>query len=225
MDERILLVEDDAAIRDITAQGLRQAGYKIETEADGRQALVRLRSGGFDAVILDVMLPSLNGIELCRELRRHSDLPVLMLTAKTETLDIVTGLEAGADDYLTKPFEIPELLARLRAALRRVGSDFEQTELLLGDLTIDPPAFKAFKRGEPIALTATEFRLLYELARHAGQVMTRDVLLQRVWDYGYLGDSRLVDMAIKRVRQKIEDDPASPSLITTVRGVGYRFDI
>jgi two-component system response regulator MtrA len=204
MDEKVLLVEDDAAIRDITSRGLQQAGYDVTTESDGRQALMRIRSQPFEAVILDVMLPGLDGIEICRQARHDSQVPIVMLTARTETIDIVSGLEAGADDYLTKPFEIPELLARLRAVLRRTSSEPNSKKIAVADLEIDGAAFKAFKRGGPLTLTTTEFKLLYELARHVGQVMTREMLLELVWDYDYLGDSRVVDMAVKRLREKIE---------------------
>ena len=224
MDERVLLVEDDAAIREIAAHGLESAGFDVTSEGDGRQALIRFRQTPFDLVILDLMLPSLDGFEVCRQLRRDSSVPIVILTAKTETMDVVIGLEAGADDYVTKPFEMPELLARIRAVMRRVSEEFGENELTVGDLHIDPTAIRVSKNDEPIALTATEFRLLLELAQHAGQVLTRDVLLERVWNYEYLGDSRVVDMAIKRLRQKVEDDPAKPQLITTVRGLGYRLE-
>jgi two-component system, OmpR family, response regulator MtrA len=150
--------------------------------------------------------------------------PIIMLTAKTGTSDIVLGLEAGADDYVTKPFEISELIARIRAVLRRVSETLIEGKVNIGDLEVDPPAFKAWKRGEQLSLTATEFRLLLELVRHRGQVLTREVLLDRVWNYEYLGDSRLVNMAVKRLREKIEDDPGNPRFIETVRGVGYRLE-
>ena len=224
MDERVLLVEDDAAIREIAAHGLETVGFDVTTEGDGRQALIKFRQTPYDLVVLDLMLPSLDGFEICRQIRRDSSVPIVILTAKTETMDVVIGLEAGADDYVTKPFEMPELLARIRAVLRRVSEDFGENELAVGDLQIDPSAIRVSKKGEPIALTATEFRLLIEFARHAGQILTRDVLLDRVWKYEYLGDSRVVDMAIKRLRQKVEDDPSHPQLITTVRGLGYRLE-
>jgi two-component system response regulator MtrA len=224
VDERVLLVEDDAAIREIAAHGLETVGFDVTTEGDGRQALIKFRQTPYDLVVLDLMLPSLDGFEICRQIRRDSSVPIVILTAKTETMDVVIGLEAGADDYVTKPFEMPELLARIRAVLRRVSEDFGENELAVGDLQIDPSAIRVSKKGEPIALTATEFRLLIEFARHAGQILTRDVLLDRVWKYEYLGDSRVVDMAIKRLRQKVEDDPSHPQLITTVRGLGYRLE-
>lgn len=224
VDERVLLVEDDPAISEITARGLTQAGFHVTKEGDGRQSLVRFRQDDFDLVILDVMLPSLDGLEVCRSIRGTSPVPILMLTAKTETADIVLGLEAGADDYVTKPFEMPELVARSRALLRRVGPGPEPDVITVGDLEVDVPAHKVLRRGSPVDLTATEFKLLVALARHAGQVMTREMLLELVWDYDYLGDSRVVDMAIKRLREKIEPSDPDERLIETVRGVGYRID-
>jgi len=224
MKERILFVEDDPAIRDLTTRGLEQAGFDVEAESDGHQGLLRFRNGSFDLVLLDLMLPSLGGVEVCRHIRSESTIPIVMLTAKTDTSDVVLGLEVGADDYLTKPFEMPELLARLRAVLRR-ASDAQKDEVMtLGDLEIRPDAFVATKAGRHLDLTATEFRLLLELARSGGRVRTRDALLENVWNYDYLGDSRIVDMAVKRLRDKIEDDPRNPTRIVTVRGVGYRFE-
>jgi two-component system response regulator MtrA len=221
MDERLLFVEDDTDIRDIVANALGQSGFRVTSEGDGRQALIRFRQKPFDVVLLDVMLPSLDGVEVCRHIRSESDVPIVMLTAKTDTIDVVLGLEAGADDYVTKPFEMPELLARVRAVLRRVTEGQLASAFTIGDLQIDPSAFRVSKAGTHLSLTAMEFRLLLELARHPGQVLTRELLLERVWNYKYSGDSRLVDMAIKRLRQKVEDDPSAPQLIQTVRGVGY----
>lgn len=224
MDERVLFVEDDPAIRDLTSKGLEQAGYDVSGEADGRQALIRFRQEDFDVVLLDVMLPSLSGIEVCRHIRAESTTPIVMLTAKTETTDVVLGLEAGADDYVTKPFEIEELLARLRAVLRRANPSVDNARIQAHGLEIDPDAFVVSKDGNELTLTATEFRLLVDLAQARGKVRTREVLLESVWNYDYLGDSRIVDMAIKRLREKIEDDHHDPKIITTVRGVGYRFE-
>ena len=191
---------------------------------DGRQGLATARSGGFDAVILDVMLPSLDGFEVCREIRKFSRVPIVMLTARTDLIDVVVGLESGADDYVKKPFELPELIARLRAVLRRAAGPPEDTLIAVGRLEIDPAGFTVRRDGIEVSLTATEFRLLVELARRPGQVFTRELLLQRVWDYEYLGESHLVDVAIQRLRAKVEDDPSHPVLIKTVRGVGYRLD-
>jgi two-component system, OmpR family, response regulator MtrA len=225
VDERLLLVEDDASIREIVSIGLKAAGFRVVTAIDGQQGLATVRSGAFDAVILDVMLPSLDGFEVCREIRKFSRIPIVMLTARTDLVDVVVGLESGADDYVKKPFELPELMARLRAVLRRAAAPADEGRLIaVGRLEIDPAGFTVRRDGAELTLTATEFRLLVELARRPGQVFTRELLLQRVWDYDYLGESHLVDVAIQRLRAKVEDDPAHPVLIKTVRGVGYRLD-
>ncbi len=224
MDERLLLVEDDASIREIVSIGLKAAGFRVVTAMDGRQGLASARSGGFDAVILDVMLPYLDGFEVCREVRKFSRVPVVMLTARTDLIDVVVGLESGADDYLKKPFELPELIARLRAVLRRAAAPADDMMIAAGRLQIDPAGFTVRRDGVELSLTATEFRLLVEHARRPGQVFTRELLLQRVWDYEYLGESHLVDVAIQRLRAKVEDDPSHPTLIKTVRGAGYRLD-
>jgi two-component system response regulator MtrA len=224
MDERVLLVEDDASIREIASLGLKNAGFRVTGAVDGREGLTRALHDPFDVVILDVMLPSLDGFEVCREIRKQSRVPILMLTARTDTIDVVVGLESGADDYVTKPFEMAELVARVRAVLRRAQAAPEETTISVGPIEIDPAGFSARKDGKELALTATEFRLLMEMARRPGQVFTRELLLQRVWNYDYLGDSRLVDVAIQRLRGKLEDDPTHPKLITTVRGAGYRLD-
>ena len=225
MDARILLVEDDPSIREVTAIGLRAAGFEVDTAADGAAGLERWRQAGPDLVLLDVMLPRLDGLEVCREIRRESTVPIVMLTARGDTIDVVVGLEAGADDYVKKPFEMPELVARIRAALRRRRSSADTgaaTTLELGPLAIDTAGRTVRRDDEDIALTRTEFDLLVELAQRPGQVLTRDQLLDRVWGYDYLGDSRLVDVAIGRVRAKVERDPANPELLLTVRGSGYK---
>jgi len=223
VDEHVLLVEDDPSIREVASLGLEQAGFRVTATGDGRDALTRFRQGPFDLVVLDVMLPSLDGLEVCREIRRESQMPIVMLSARSELHDVIVGLELGADDYVTKPFELPELVARIKAVLRRSTAGPSEGAISVAGLEIDPAGFSVRKGGEDVALTATEFRLLLELARRPKQVFTRDLLLELVWNYDYLGDSRLVDVAVQRLRGKIEDDPAQPKLIQTVRGVGYRF--
>jgi two-component system, OmpR family, response regulator MtrA len=219
----VLIVEDDSSIREVAALGLEQAGFQVETSGDGREGLVQFRQGSFDLVLLDVMLPSLDGFEVLREIRGESSTPVVMLTARSELHDVVVGLELGADDYVTKPFELPELVARIKAVLRRSAVDPGDAVIHADGLEIDPAGFTVRRGGEELQLTATEFKLLLELARRPSQVFTRELLLELVWNYDYLGDSRLVDAAIQRLRAKIEDDPKEPKLIRTVRGVGYRF--
>jgi two-component system response regulator MtrA len=228
VDAQILLVEDDPSIREVTALGLRAAGFTVTTAADGVEGLERWRAARPDLVLLDIMLPGLDGLEVCRAIRRESTTPMVMLTARGDTIDVVVGLESGADDYVRKPFEMPELVARVRAALRRRTGDADadgapdETAIALGDLRIDLDGRTVERDGGEIPLTRTEFDLLVELARHPGRVFTRDVLLDRVWGYDYLGDSRLVDVAVGRLRSKIEADPAAPALVLTVRGAGYK---
>jgi two-component system response regulator MtrA len=224
VDGRLLLVEDDASIREATALALRNVGLTIETAVDGEDALSRFRKTPPDLVVLDVMLPKVDGLGVCRAIRAVSQVPIVMLSARTDTVDIVVGLELGADDYVTKPFDMAELVARIRALLRRT-SDMPVDEILrVGDLEIDPAGFRVTREGASINLTSTEFRLLVELARSPGRVLTRQLLLERVWRYDYLGDSRLVDIAVQRLRAKIESNAGDPCLIKTVRGVGYRLE-
>jgi two-component system response regulator MtrA len=231
VDARILVVEDDASIREVTALGLEAAGLTVDTAADGVEGLERWRAGAPDLVLLDVMLPRLDGLEVCRAIRRESTVPIVMLTARADTIDVVVGLESGADDYVRKPFEMPELVARVRAALRRRVDDERASgdtgapprpAVRLGPLRVDLDGRSVERDGREIELTRTEFDLLAELAQHPGRVFTRDVLLDHVWGYDYLGDSRLVDVAVGRLRAKIEDDPANPALVLTVRGAGYK---
>jgi len=222
MDATVLLVEDDASVREVTQLGLQRAGFTVLTARDGNEGLSLFRSRRPDAVVLDVMLPGRDGLKVCRAIRQESAVPVVMLTALSGTVEVVVGLEAGADDYVTKPFEMAELVARVRAVLRRATQQSPAEIVTLGPLRIDPAGHSVEGPAGEIALTPTEFRLLLELARRPGQVFTREMLLERVWGYGYLGDSRLVDVAVQRLRAKVEPDPAHPGLIRTVRGVGYR---
>jgi DNA-binding response OmpR family regulator len=220
----VLLVDDDARLREIVGMALEGEGYRVRGASSAEDALEVLERDGPDLLILDVMLPGRDGFELCREIRTRNPLPILMLTAKTDTVDIVVGLESGADDYVTKPFVTKELVARIRALLRRTrdGGAQQQRKLTVGDLEIVPDAATVTKRGNPVHLTKTEFRLLLTMALRPNQVFTREVLLQKVWEYDYFGDSRLVDVHIRRLRGKIEDDPRDPRIVQTVRGLGYK---
>jgi two-component system response regulator MtrA len=226
VDARILLVEDDPSIREVTALGLRAAGFTVATASDGAEGLERWRADRPDLVLLDVMLPRLDGLEVVRAIRREATTPVVMLTARADTIDVVVGLESGADDYVKKPFEMPELVARVRAALRRRSaaptSGANAELLVLGPVSIDAAGRTATLDGRALGLTRTEFDLLLELARQPGRVLDRETLLDHVWGYDFLGDSRLVDVAVGRLRAKLEADPANPTLIVTVRGAGYK---
>jgi two-component system response regulator MtrA len=224
VNDKVLIVEDDASVRETAGLLLERAGLRVTALGDGREALDAFSRRRFDLIVLDLMLPSMDGLDVCREIRRASQIPIVMLTARTGPSDVVLGLELGADDYVTKPFEGSEFVARVRAVLRRASAEERVPVIRTGDLEIDPAAFRATESGRPLELTATEFRLLVEMAQNPGRVLTREELLQRVWGYDYLGDSRLVDMAVKRVRDKLGDHPSDPRYIATVRGVGYRFE-
>ncbi len=223
MNPRALVIEDDESVREAISMVLGRAGFGVEAVEDGGSGIGRLDEGLFDLVILDLMLPGMSGFDVCREIRARSGIPIVMVTARADTADVVAGLELGADDYVTKPFEAAELAARARAAVRR-AVETEPSRRTVRDLEIDEPAFRVSRDGVEIPLTATEFRLLVTLARHAGQVMTREVLLERVWGYNYLGDSRLVDMAMRRLRSKLGEPTSGGEYIATVRSIGYRFE-
>jgi two-component system response regulator MtrA len=225
---RILLVEDDPLVSRPLAAALELEGYSVTTEVDGERAVARFDSAPFDLVIVDVMLPSIDGFEVCRRIRKISSAPIIVVTARIDTVDAVVGLESGADDYVRKPFDMTELKARIRALLRRRVEAPEQSghePMRAGDLVIDDRAYRVWRGDREIELSATEFKLLVELVSHTGRVLTRDVLIENVWGYDYLGGSRLVDMAIKRLRAKIEEDPAEPRYIQTIRGIGYRLEV
>ena len=224
MQATVLVVEDDQSLRRATADSLRRASFEVLQAGDGDEAIRVLAARTVDLVVLDVMLPTLDGFEVCRIVRRTSQLPIIMLTALADTTDVVAGLELGANDYVSKPFESAELVARIRAALRRDVTGLDEGVISAGDLTIDVDGFRVCRGDESIELTSTEFRLLAELARAPGKVLSRETLLGRVWGYDYLGDSRLVDMAVKRVRDKLGDDPRTARYIATVRRAGYRFE-
>ena len=224
MPARILLVEDDDLIRTTLRLVLEDEGNTVIEAPDGELALRSYGERSVDVVVLDLTLPGMDGFEVCRALRKRGDVPIVMLTARTDTHDQVAGLEAGADDYVTKPVEPKVLTARIRALLRRAARSGGPHAMRFGELEIEPEAGVVRLRGTPLELTKTELLLLCELARSAGKVLTREVLLERVWGYDYLGDTRLVDVAIRRLRGKIEDDPARPDRVVTVRGLGYRFE-
>ena len=221
--ERILIVEDEEKLARFLELELRHEGYAVEKAFDGRSGLTLAEEGGFDLILLDVMLPQLSGLELLRRLRRTSRTPVIMLTARDAVMDKVTGLDMGADDYITKPFEIEELLARIRVALRKHGGRTDDDQpLISGRLTLDPSRHAVSWDGEAIALTNREFELLRALMLNRGIVLSRDRLLEQVWDYDYAGETNVVDVYIRYLRQKI-DDAYGVKLIHTVRGVGYVF--
>jgi DNA-binding response OmpR family regulator len=220
---RILTVEDDERIRTAVRLALEDEGWTVEEAGDGEDALGRFQATPADVVLIDIMLPGMDGFELCRSIRRTSDVPIVMVTARDDTHDVVAGLEAGADDYLTKPFAPKELSARIRALLRRIRtSEVETANIRLGDLEVLPDQGLVRKAGEEVHLTKTEFRLLCELASTPGKVFSREDLLERVWGYGYFGDGRLVDVHVRRLRTKVETDPAHPRHVVTVRGMGYK---
>jgi len=222
MKGQILLVEDDERIRTSTRLALEDEGYEVAEAEDGEIALARFAEKPADVVLIDLMLPGIDGFECCRRLRQSSTVPVIMVTARTDTQDVVAGLEAGADDYVTKPFVAKELAARVRALLRRARSAGATSLIMLGSVEIRPDEGTVERDGDDVHCTRTEFRLLCELAANPGKVMSREQLLDRVWGYDYFGDGRLVDVHIRRLRTKIEDDPAMPRHILTVRGMGYK---
>jgi DNA-binding response OmpR family regulator len=222
---RVLTVEDDERIRSAVKLALEDEGWTVDEAESGEAAIELFNRNAPDVVLIDIMLPGIDGFELCRTLRRTSAVPIVMVTARNDTHDIVAGLEAGADDYLTKPFAAKELSARIRALLRRIRpSTTRRSHMVFGELELSPEEGKVTRSGEEIHLTKTEFRLLCELAENAGKVFSRENLLDRVWGYDYFGDGRLVDVHIRRLRTKIEADPANPRYVVTVRGLGYRLE-
>jgi len=220
---RILSVEDDERIRTALKLALEDEGWTVDEASSGEDAIDLFHRSVPDVVLIDIMLPGIDGFELCRTLRKSSDVPIVMVTARNDTHDVVAGLEAGADDYLTKPFAPKELSARIRALLRRIRpSGTAHARLIFGDLEIIPDEGKVLRAGEELHVTKTEFRLLCELAQNPGRVFSRESLLDKVWGYDYFGDGRLVDVHIRRLRTKVEADPANPRHVVTVRGLGYR---
>jgi DNA-binding response OmpR family regulator len=225
----VLLVDDEPTIRETVSEALEGDGLRVVTAADGREALLRFRDDPPDLVLLDLMLPELSGMEICRIIRRESAVPIVMLTARDSEVDKVVGLELGADDYVTKPFSLRELQARVRAQLRRVdgasspasGPPARPADVRLGSVTVDLAGHRLLRDGRALSVKPKAFELLAYLLRHAGQVVSRDQLLEHVWGYDYLGETRTVDVHVHWLRSQLEDDPAHPRFLQTVRGVGY----
>jgi two-component system response regulator RegX3 len=225
----ILVVDDEQSYREALAVALQREGFLVETAADGPEAIARFEVARPALVLLDVMLPKISGIDVCRELRSRSRVPIIMVTAKTGEIDAVVGLEVGADDYVTKPFRLRELIARVRAALRRSPTDEDTADdgdvvLEIDEVRLDAGRHEVFVRSLPVALPLKEFELLELLMANAGRVLTRDTIIDRVWGPNYFGDTKTLDVHVKRLRSKIESDPAHPRRIVTVRGVGYRYE-
>jgi two-component system response regulator RegX3 len=224
----VLVVEDEESFVDALTVGLAREGFLVRVARDGAEALDVFDIVRPDLVLLDVMLPTISGIDVCRELRKRSSVPIIMVTAKAGEIDAVVGLEVGADDYVTKPYRMRELVARMRAAMRRSPGDPDQSDsgetLIGGDVHLDPERHEVRVRGDEVRLPLKEFELLELLMANAGRVVTRDTLIDRVWGPDYIGDTKTLDVHIKRLRAKVEADPAHPTHITTIRGLGYRFD-
>lgn len=223
---RILVVEDEASFSEALAYLLTKEGFEVTVAENGADAITAFARNGADLVLLDLMLPGLSGVEVCRQIRSYSQVPIIMLTAKDDEVDEVVGLEIGADDYVTKPYKSRELVARIRAVLRRQGNSEEVSESVLtaGGVSMDVERHMVSVRGANVALPLKEFELLEMLLRNAGRVLTRGQLIDRIWGSNYVGDTKTLDVHIKRIRAKIEEDPAEPSIITTVRGLGYKYE-
>jgi two-component system response regulator RegX3 len=225
----ILVVDDEPSYLDALTVALQREGFHVETAADGNEALARFEAVQPALVLLDVMLPKISGIDVCRELRARSRVPIIMVTARNSEIDAVVGLEVGADDYVTKPFRLRELMARVRALIRRVPPSVQDgvddlDVIEVGDVCLDAARHAVYVNGDPVGLPLKEFELLELLMANAGRVLTRDVLMDRIWGPNYFGDTKTLDVHVKRVRSKIESDPTNPSRIVTVRGVGYRYE-
>lgn len=226
--QTILVVEDEESFIEALQVGLRREGFRVEVARDGMQALDLFDLVRPDLVLLDVMLPKVSGIDVCRQLRKRSQVPIIMVTAKASEIDTVVGLEVGADDYIAKPYRLRELVARMRAVLRRAPIDntgeLSLGALVVGDVHLDPDQHEVVIRGESVALPLKEFELLHILLANAGRVLQRETLIDRVWGSDYVGDTKTLDVHIKRLRAKIEDDPGTPQKIVTIRGLGYKYE-
>jgi len=224
----VLIVEDEESFIEALQIGLRREGFRVEVARDGAEALEQFDLVRPDLVLLDVMLPKVSGIDVCRQLRKRTQTPIIMVTAKGAEIDTVVGLEVGADDYVTKPYRLRELVARMRAVLRRVSADsageLDQDAIAVGDVALDPDQHQVVVRGESLALPLKEFELLHLLLANVGRVLTRDTLIDRVWGSDYVGDTKTLDVHIKRLRSKIESDPSNPTRIVTIRGLGYKYE-
>ena len=225
----VLIVEDEESFVDALTVGLKREGFRVQVAKDGAEALDVFDAVAPDLVLLDVMLPKVSGIDVCRELRSRSKVPIIMVTAKGAEIDTVVGLEVGADDYVTKPYRLRELVARMRAVLRRAPAEPGLAErsgeaLAVGDVVLDPERHEVTIRGEAVNLPLKEFELLALLLDNAGRVLTRDVLIDRVWGHDYVGDTKTLDVHVKRLRTKVEEDPSNPTRIITIRGLGYKYD-
>ena len=222
----ILIVEDEDTVREVVSEGLQSEGYEVLVANNGLDGLRQAREANPDLILLDLMLPEMDGLSVCRALRRNSDVPIIMLTARGTEMDKIAGLETGADDYVVKPFSLGELLARIRSLLRRTRNDKQENQMQLtaGNINLDFTSRRVSKDNEEVHLTQKEFNLLAELIRNKGAVLSRDLLLQKVWGYNYIGNTHTVDVHIRWLREKIELDPSDPVRIVTVRGVGYRFE-
>jgi two-component system response regulator RegX3 len=229
-DATVLLVEDEDSFVEALTLGLKREGFRVQTAQDGAEALEMFDAVKPDLVLLDVMLPKISGVDVCRELRRRSTVPIIMVTAKGSEIDTVVGLEVGADDYVTKPYRLRELVARMRAVLRRRGADGAPTELIgdaleVGDVALDPERHEVVIRGNVVSLPLKEFELLEILLANAGRVLPRDTLIDRVWGTDYVGDTKTLDVHVKRLRAKVEPDPSTPTRIVTIRGLGYKYEV
>jgi two-component system response regulator RegX3 len=227
----VLLVEDEESFVDALTVGLKKEGFRVEVARDGLEALNKFDATRPDVVLLDVMLPKISGIDVCRQLRKRTQVPIIMVTAKGAEIDTVVGLEVGADDYITKPYRMRELVARMRAVLRRAPGeatgaldDLDASTLVVGDVVLDPEQHKVLVRGAEVAMPLKEFELLHLLLANAGRVLPRETLIDRVWGTDYVGDTKTLDVHIKRLRTKIEEEPANPTRIVTIRGLGYKFE-